>query len=249
MTTELGFLAAMTIGFLGSTHCVGMCGGIVGALYSTVPQSAQYSKRVQWVLHVMYNGGRVLSYTFAGALAGLAGAQSARIPLETALPVGTVVAGVFMVALGLYLAGWWPAFGQLEKLGQFLWKYIQPLGTRFLPAKSPGHAFGLGLVWGWLPCGLVYTALAMALVSASPMQGALLMLGFGLGTLPMLLVMGHAYEMFGKTARRPSVQRVAGVAVILFGAYTLLNIDRGHDHADGLAEAPSLRLSDGRHVP
>lgn len=228
---QLSFFTALTIGFLGSTHCVGMCGGIVGALNAglndELPRHRGQPRFPRFAYHFVYNAGRILSYSVAGAIAGLAGAQSAKIPLGLALPVGGVIAGLFMIALGLYLAGWWPAFAGVEKAGQYVWKYIQPLGKTLLPVKSPLHALGLGLVWGWLPCGLVYSALALALLSASPTQGALLMLGFGLGTLPMLLAMGRAYEYLGRAARKPVVRRLAGVAVILFGVYTLLTVGSG----------------------
>lgn len=228
---QLSFLTALTIGFLGSTHCVGMCGGIVGGLNDglneRLPRHPGQSWYPRFAYHFVYNAGRLLSYSVAGTLAGLAGAQSAKIPLGLALPVGGVIAGLFMVALGLYLAGWWPAFARIENTGQYVWKYIQPLGRNLLPVKSSRHAFGLGLVWGWLPCGLVYSALALAMLSASPAQGALLMLGFGVGTLPMLLVMGQAYKYLGCGARKPVVRRLAGIAVILFGVYTLLTVGSG----------------------
>lgn len=176
---HLPVLTALVIGFLGSTHCVGMCGGIVGALNAGLPERQSLSWYSQLSYHLLYNAGRILSYVIAGSLAGLAGAQPGKLPFDLVLPVGSVIAGLFMVALGIFLAGWWPAFARIERLGQFAWKYIQPLGNKFLPVKSPLHALGLGLIWGWLPCGLVYSALALALLSASPEQGALLMLEIG----------------------------------------------------------------------
>lgn len=250
---QLSFLTALTIGFLGSAHCVGMCGGIVGALNTGLntglPRHPGQSRFPRFSYHFLYNAGRLLSYSVAGALAGLAGAQSAKIPLGLALPVGGVIAGSFMVALGLYLAGWWPAFAGVEKAGQYVWKYIRPLGKNLLPAKSPLHAFGLGLVWGWLPCGLVYSALALAMLSASAAQGAVLMLGFGLGTLPMLLAMGGAYEYLGRAARNPIVRRLAGVAVILFGVYTLLTVGRGHGPVHAMTGPAGMKLEDRSPFP
>ncbi|MDP6572458.1 MAG: sulfite exporter TauE/SafE family protein [Rhodospirillales bacterium] len=225
---DLSILTALTIGFLGSTHCIGMCGGIVGALNTGLPQTHRQSRFSQIAYHFTYNAGRILSYSVAGAIAGLLGAQSTRIPLGVVYPVGELIAGLVMIALGLYLAGWWRAIARVENAGQYIWKYIQPLGKRFLPVKTPMHALGLGLVWGWLPCGLVYSALALSMVSASPLPGALLMLGFGLGTLPMLLTMGGAYEHLRGMVRNPIMLRLAGVTVILFGAYTSLTSLIGH---------------------
>lgn len=216
---ELTFYAALMIGLLGSIHCVGMCGGIVGALNAGIPQSDR-SQLSLAAHHLTYNAGRIMSYTVAGALAGVIGSQAAKFSLGTALPVGGIIAGLFMIALGLYLAGWWHALTAIERAGFYIWKRIEPLGRRFLPAKTPSRAFGLGLVWGWLPCGLVYSALTLSMVSASPRQGALIMLGFGLGTLPMLVAMGGAAGHLMALVRRPAIRQVAGVAIILFGVYT-----------------------------
>jgi sulfite exporter TauE/SafE len=186
--------------------------------------------------HLTYNAGRILSYTFAGAVAGLIGAQASRISLTGAVPIGTLIAGLFMIALGFYISGWWRVLIALEKAGQHIWKYIEPLGRRFLPVQTPAHAFGLGLVWGWLPCSLVYSALALSMISASPHRGALLMLGFGLGTLPVLLVIGNLTEHFQKLIRHPALRRVTGACVILFGAYTCLTAfgEQGHLHGTNL---------------
>ena len=243
---ELTFVAALTIGFLGSTHCLGMCGGIVSALNARLPQTQRPSHILRMAHHITYNAGRILSYVVAGGLAGLAGAQAQRLSPGDILPVGSLIAGLFLIALGLYLAGWWRAIAGLEHIGMHVWRWIKPLGRRFLPVQNPLHAFGLGLVWGWLPCGLVYSALALAVISASPERGAWLMLGFGLGTLPMLLVMGRASEYLGKIMRSPAIRQMAGALVILFGVYTLLIAFSGHEHqlsSSHAAAAPDNALS------
>ncbi|MGI9384802.1 MAG: sulfite exporter TauE/SafE family protein [Methyloligellaceae bacterium] len=226
---ELTFYTALMIGLLGSTHCLGMCGGIVGALNAGLPQSgrSQFSRIAH---HFSYNAGRILSYVLAGALAGLAGSLLTESTLGTAAPAGRLIAGLLMVVLGLYLAGWWHAITAIEKAGLLVWRRIEPLGRRFLPAKTPLRAFGLGLVWGWLPCGLVYSALALSIVSASPHQGALIMLGFGLGTLPMLVAMGGVAEYAMKLVRKPVIRQLAGASVILFGIYTCVLAFSGHAH-------------------
>lgn len=231
----------MTIGFLGSMHCLGMCGGIVGALNSGLPQAHRQSRISTFAYHLTYNAGRILSYCTAGALAGLAGAQSSKLAIDAVVPAGQLIAGLFLIALGLYLAGWKRAIAWMENLGQHLWKYIQPLDKGFLPVKSPLHAFGLGLVWGWLPCGLVYSALALSLLSASPQQGAFLMLGFGLGTLPMLLAMGRAYEFLRNVVRNPLMRQLAGGAIVLLGVYTALSgmIGSGHHHSSMSQHSPA----------
>ena len=214
---EFTFYTAMIIGLFGSTHCIGMCGGIVGALSTQTRRQSDLA----WVAYLItYNAGRILSYTVAGMLVGLAGAQATNFSASTALPIGRLTAALFMIALGLYLADWWRAIGALEKAGLHIWRYIEPMGRRFLPAQTPLHVFGLGLVWGWLPCGLVYSALALSMTSVSPQQGALTMLGFGLGTLPMLLAMGNAVESLRKLARHSAIRQGAGLCIMLFGLYT-----------------------------
>jgi uncharacterized protein len=237
LAMELSFLTALTIGFLGSAHCIGMCGGIVGALNSGMPHSEQPSRLAQSAHHLTYNAGRIVSYCAAGAIVGLVGAQSAKLPFEMVAPVGGFIAGLVMILLGLYLAGWSHIVTKVEFLGQYVWKYIQPLGKRFMPVHTPFHAFGLGLVWGWLPCGLVYSALALSALSASPSRGALMMFGFGLGTLPMLLAMGGAYEHLRDVVRSPTMRRVAGVVVILFGVYSSLSAMSGNGHHHGASSS------------
>lgn len=212
-----------------------MCGGIVGALSVGLPRSPGQSYLPRLVHHLTYNTGRIVSYTLAGALAGLVGAQATSVFADAALPAGTVMAGLFMIALGLYLTGWWHGINSIDKIGRRAWRVIEPLGRRFMPPDNPMHVFGLGLVWGWLPCGLVYSALALAMVSASPGRGALCMLGFGLGTLPMLLAMGTVAGQLRKILQHAIVRGISGAAIMLFGAYicvTAFNGDR-HNHATG----------------
>ena len=204
-----------------------MCGGIVGALNASLPQSGR-SPLSRIGHHLSYNAGRIASYVLAGALAGFAGSLIAETTLGEIAPIGRLIAGILMILLGFYLAGWWHAITVLEKLGLHLWKRIQPIGSRFLPAETPLRAFGLGLVWGWLPCGLVYSALALAIVAASPGQGALIMLGFGLGTLPVLLAMGGVAEHVMALVRKPAMRQIAGASVILFGVYTCFSAFGGH---------------------
>jgi sulfite exporter TauE/SafE len=230
---ELTFYTALMIGLLGSTHCIGMCGGIVSALNLGLAQSGRPTHPSRFAHHFTYNAGRILSYTFAGALAGLLGAQATRFESGTALPMGSVIAGLFMIALGLYLGGWWQTISGIEKAGLHVWRYIEPWGRRFLPARTRWQVFGIGLVWGWLPCALVYSALALAVVSASPRQGALLMFGFGVGTLPMLLAMGHFAGHLRKLVRHPVVRQITGAIIMLFGVYTCVTAfsDDGHRHS------------------
>lgn len=216
---DSGFLALFLVGLLGGTHCVGMCGGIVGALSMGAP--------ARWSIHLAYNTGRILSYAAAGAIAGLLGAAS--FGLEGQVPIRLILyflANLMLVALGLYLLGVTRALAFTEQAGQHLWRLIQPLSKRFLPARSVGQAFPLGLLWGWLPCGLVYSALASALTAGSPPRGALMMLAFGLGTLPNLLLAGIVLARLNEFVRRPVVRIFSGVLVLGFGLYGWLGLIR-----------------------
>jgi len=211
---ESAYLALFLIGLLGGTHCVGMCGGIVGAL------SMGAGKRPS--LHLAYNFGRIISYALAGAIAGTLGGAS--LALSDQLPVRIILfilANLMLIALGLYLVGITRALALSERLGQKLWRRLQPLTNRFLPARTAAQAFPLGLLWGWLPCGLVYSALVTALTSGSAGRGAGVMLAFGLGTLPNLLLAGLLAVRLRDYAARPVVRITAGLLVLGYGLWGL----------------------------
>lgn len=211
---DSGFIALFLVGLLGGTHCVGMCGGIVGALSMGAPS--------RWSMHLAYNAGRILSYGLAGALVGALGAAS--LGLDGQVPVRNVLfllANLMLIALGFYLLGVTRALAFTERMGQSLWRHVQPLTRRFLPARSVAQAFPLGLLWGWLPCGLVYSALTTALTAGSAGRGALCMLAFGLGTLPNLLLAGIVLARINEFVRRPLVRMASGALVLGFGLYGL----------------------------
>lgn len=216
---DSAFLALFLVGLLGGTHCVGMCGGIVGALSLGAPS--------RWSMHLAYNAGRIASYATAGAIAGALGAAS--MGLEGQVPVRLLLyflANLMLLALGLYLTGVTRALAFTERFGQHLWRLLQPLTRRFLPARSVSQAFPLGLLWGWLPCGLVYSALVSALGAGSAGGGALLMLAFGLGTLPNLLLAGIVLARLNEFVRRPAVRLFSGLLVLGFGLYGMLGLMR-----------------------
>ena len=223
-------LAAFLVGVLGGTHCFGMCGGIVGVLSSGLSLELQTSRWRLVAAQLAYNSGRISSYVVAGVLLGLFGQQLGEANLLPGFPVGNVIAAVFMILFGIYLAGWWHSLLWLERAGAHLWKYIEPLGRRYIPVRSVGQAFLLGLVWGWLPCGMVYAVLALALTSGSGSAGGTLMLVFGLGTLPALLTMGLAVNTLGRWIREPRVRLLAGVVVMVMGVFMLLANPSGHGH-------------------
>ena len=208
-------VSALILGLLGGGHCLGMCGGLMGALTLAIPPE-QRARRFRLLL--AYNLGRILSYTLAGLLIGLAGWAVASSPAAMVL---RVIAALLLIAMGLYLAGWWSGLTRIEGLGRYLWRYLQPFASRLMPVSSLPRALLLGAIWGWLPCGLVYSTLLWAASQGSTLDSALLMLAFGLGTWPVLLATGMAAERLTALLRRRGVRMAGGLLVILFGLWTL----------------------------
>jgi sulfite exporter TauE/SafE len=208
-------ISAVVLGLLGGGHCLGMCGGLMGALTMAIPLE-QRGQRLQLLL--AYNFGRVLSYACAGLLLGLGGWALANSPAATAM---RAAAGLLLICMGLYLGGWWSGLTRIEALGRGLWRHIQPLSKRLLPVTSLPHALLLGALWGWLPCGLVYSTLLWAASQGSAIDSALLMLAFGLGTLPVLVASGLAAQRLSQLLRQRSVRMAGGLLVMLFGLWTL----------------------------
>jgi len=208
-------ISALILGLLGGGHCLGMCGGLMGALTLAIPPE-QRGRRLQLLL--AYNLGRILSYATAGLLFGLAGWAVASSPAAMLL---RIVAGLLLISMGLYLGGWWSGLTRIEALGRGLWRHIQPVASRLLPVSSLPRALLLGALWGWLPCGLVYSTLLWAASQGDALDSALLMLAFGLGTWPVLLATGMAAERLTALLRRRGVRMAGGLLVILFGLWTL----------------------------
>ncbi|MBX8560853.1 sulfite exporter TauE/SafE family protein [Pseudomonas cichorii] len=208
-------LSALILGLLGGGHCLGMCGGLMGALTLAIPRE-QRSRRFRLLL--AYNLGRIFSYACAGLLLGLAGWAVANSPLAMAM---RVVAALLLIAMGLYLAGWWSGLTRIESLGRGLWHHIQPVATRLLPVSSLPRALLLGALWGWLPCGLVYSTLLWSASQGNAIDSALLMLAFGLGTWPVLLATGLAAERTTALLRTRGIRVAGGLLVTLFGLWTL----------------------------
>ena len=216
------YAIAPVVGLLSAVHCIGMCGGIVGALGFGLAASRRDDPRAMLPLLLAYNLGRIASYGLAGLLAGGLGMLLASsLPVWYAQRALLLLAGLFMLGLGLYLGGWWFGLGRIERLGGALWRRIEPLARRWLPVRSASQALVLGTLWGWVPCGLVYSVLVWALSAGSPLRGAGLMLAFGLGTLPNLLLMGVAAGSLAAWLRRRGVRQMAGGLVAGFGLFTL----------------------------
>ena len=217
---EISYVSVFLVGLLGGVHCVGMCGGIVTAL-----SLSSTTRRPALPMLLAYNFGRITSYALAGAIVGAIGAST--ILLERFVPAERVLYGlanIMLILLGLYLAGLSRAVLALERVGSVVWARLQPLMQRFIPVRTLPQAFFTGAVWGWLPCGLVYSVLISALATASAAHGALLMLAFGAGTLPNLLAMGLFAQRLQTLTRKPGVRLAAGLLVAAFGVWGLTRL-------------------------
>ena len=220
MLVDATYFSAFLIGLLGGVHCVGMCGGVVAALTMSFPHSMRLQTRLQLAYVVAYNVGRIASYTAAGMLVGgFGGLVVSLADLHLARRMLELLAGLFMILLGFYLADWWRGLSLLERVGGHVWQYLEPLGRRLLPVRNSGQALLLGLVWGWLPCGLVYSVLVWSMAAGNWWEGGMLMLSFGVGTLPNLLLMGVFAARVAALVRNTGIRTTAGGLVTLFGLY------------------------------
>jgi len=218
--SEFSLIAVLIVGLLGGVHCLGMCGSIVGIFTTQLP-----ADRARWPFHLAYSSGRIASYAVAGALVGAVG--QAGFLMRDAVPVQHLLfalSSLMLVLLGLYIAGLWGAVRKIEGLGGGLWKHLQPYTKKLLPVNTVPRALALGALWGWLPCGLVYSVLVTSLASGSAVQGGLIMAAFGLGTLPNLLAIGMFWERIKHHVQSPRVRMTAGLVVMGFGLYGLFRV-------------------------
>ena len=214
----LDFFSAFVIGLLGSGHCVVMCGGISTMLTSAISDTPRKNK---YAIIFAYNFGRIASYSVIGALVAFTSSMATK---NIGLPVSLLktLAGVFLILLGLYLGQWLMWLSHVEHLGKNVWRYISPKTKKFIPIKNVRSAFALGGLWGWLPCGLVYSTLTWALASADVVNGALIMFFFGLGTLPALLSVSLGTISVKSLLSHKLFRKLAAIFVIIYGFYTIL---------------------------
>ncbi len=210
------WFAAFLIGFVGAGHCMGMCGGIASLLSLGQPHQSKWTP-------LLYNFGRIASYMLFGALIGGAFATIASLSsLNQGLVWLRIVAALFMIMLALYIGQWWQGLLKIEALGQALWRQISPFGQSLLPLKSPLHAVPFGFIWGWLPCGLVYSTLTWAAVSGSALNGLMIMLCFGLGTLPAMLLVGYGAPHFKQWQQAKWFRSLAATLLLIYAAFLLI---------------------------
>jgi sulfite exporter TauE/SafE len=210
------YLAAFVMGLFSSLHCIGMCGSIIGTLTLSLKPEIRNNKATLLPYVFNYNFGRITSYTIAGLLIGSAQALiTIPLGLDQGHRVLQLLSALLMAAAGFYIAGWFPRYAYIEKLGSKLWKKIEPYGRGLIPVSSRLQAFLFGMVWGWLPCGLVYAALALAATSGDVLRSGITMLAFGLGTLPSVLGVGIMTDILTKLSRMERAKQAIGLLLVL----------------------------------
>ncbi len=208
-------------------HCIGMCGSIIGTLTLSLKQEIRSSKTTLFPFILNYNLGRITSYAIAGLLAGA-------VEFLLTMPLGEghghrilqILSAIIMTGAGLYIAGWFPHFAYLEKSGSRVWKILEPYGRKLIPVETLSQAFLFGMVWGWIPCGLVYTSLALAATTGDILKSTLTMLFFGLGTLPAVMGVGIMTGILTRLSRMHRFKQVVGlllIALAIFAAFPWLN--------------------------
>lgn len=226
------YLVALIMGLFSALHCLGMCGSIIGTLTLSLRREIREHKSQLLPFVFSYNLGRIFSYTLAGYLAGL-------LHNVLMLPLGEgqghrilqIISALIMTGAGLHIAGWFPRFAYIEKGGAIIWSKLEPYGRRLIPVQTLPQAFGFGMIWGWLPCGLVYAAVTLATTAGNEWRGALTMLAFGVGTLPAVISVGVMTSLLVRLSSMKKFRQIAGIILILMAllaAFPWLN--PGHLH-------------------
>lgn len=215
----LSYPAAFVIGLLGSTHCLGMCGGISASLSMSLPVGRGFRLR-QLTMLLAFNGGRIASYVLIATLVAWLSVNATQT-WGSLGPVLRTLAGILLILMGLSMAQWWNGIRHVERIGGPVWRRLQPLTGKLLPVRNPLQALLLGSLWGWLPCGLVYSTLGWAALQPTTTAAAGTMLFFGLGTLPSMLATGLAATWIQALRTNRWFRQIAGAVMIGFGIWTM----------------------------
>ncbi len=231
MNESITLTSAFLLGLFSTLHCIGMCGGIIGALSLSLPAEIRNHKPKLFTFVLSYNLGRIISYSAAGLVAGAIGTSALQsVGFDQGHAILRFIGVAMMVAIGLYLTGWLPQLASVEKIGIPIWKRLEPIGRKLVPVSSLPKALAYGLIWGWLPCGLVYFVLIWALTAGDAIQGALIMLAFGLGTLPTLMTAGFMTSWITRFAHSARARQVVGLLIIAMAIGSLFIPMEHHHH-------------------
>lgn len=232
MDDSITLTSAFLLGLFSTLHCVGMCGGIIGALSLSLPVEIRNSRSKLFTFVLTYNLGRIISYSLAGLIAGAIGTSALQSAgFDQGHTILRIIGVLMMVAIGLYLTGWLPQLASVEKMGIPIWRRLEPIGRKLVPVVSLPKALAYGLIWGWLPCGLVYFVLIWALTAGDALHGALIMLAFGLGTLPTLITAGFMTSWITRFAHSTRARQVVGLLIVIMaiGSY-FIPMEHHHQH-------------------
>jgi len=207
-------LLMMLMGFMGSLHCIGMCGGLISAVSMSRP-------RIWWSGLLVYQFGRVTSYTLLGLLVGIAGMAIGDFGGDWLQRLLAIVAGLLMIFFAMNLAGWLPDSLRSASLWVSRKTGLARLAQHVAAGARRRGWYMLGLANGLLPCGLVYAALALSMAAEDTLTAMLMMAGFGVGTIPAMMAVPSLLR--GMTpALRSRALRVAALLLLLVGVTTIL---------------------------
>ncbi|MFP3456253.1 sulfite exporter TauE/SafE family protein [Psychrobacter sp. SIMBA_152] len=227
MTIAL-LVAALLMGFFGSPHCLGMCGGLVTAFGLSMKDVSPAKRRA---LVATYHLGRLTSYALLGLIAGLIGITVLK-PLMMGNSTPRILLGLVLVFVGVTMLGA-PFLTKLERFGMRFWQYLSPLRQKVFPLNTFPRALTAGLLWGFLPCGLVYGALLIAVVAHNPLSGAALMFVFGLGTIPMLVATHETVGWLRDKIGRFRLRQLNGAVMVISGlAVAVVPMVMANMHSD-----------------
>tara|TARA_R110000782_G_scaffold48146_7_gene105541 strand:+ start:10930 stop:11661 length:732 start_codon:yes stop_codon:yes gene_type:complete len=228
------FIIAFNLGLVSTAHCIGMCGGILSALIIAPEEVKTGQQLAKFKRSLAYNSGRICSYSIAGFLAGFIGKQFVGFSQEINMHfILQCIAAFVLIALALNILGLFSSNKLIESLGMKLWRFIQPFGKHFYPITTQWRALFMGMLWGWLPCGLVYSALLLSLTMGTSWQGMLVMFLFGLGTLPGMLTAGYFSGYLNTLKKNIKFKWITSVLLILIAIslpVSTLYFSKHHQH-------------------
>lgn len=220
MIEPLSLITALLLGLFGASHCLVMCGGIAAAVGSSTPHASVGNRMTN---ALAFNIGRISSYALAGFLVGVLGLWLQQ--QHQILMIGLrSIAGIMLILMGLYIARWASWLTRVEQIGQIFWRYIQPQAGKLMQSQRLPQKFALGMLWGWLPCGLIYSTLSWVAANGDPAMGALAMFTFGLGTFPALFASSMAAASLTRVIQHKLVKHAAGLLLIGYGCWTICSV-------------------------
>jgi sulfite exporter TauE/SafE len=237
MSDAISLWAALLAGVAASGHCFAMCGGMAGAL--GLRARHQSSDNTSLLVHASrYHGGRIGGYAIAGALCGVFGSTlNALLDLARLGAALRIASGVLMLLIAARIVIRWNGLAWLERQGARFWARIQPLATRQLSGTHKLNAVAVGFLWGWLPCGLVYSMLLFATTSANALQGASIMIAFGVGTLPSMLTSSLFAAQLQAALKHRIARLLSGIALTCFGIWMIAAALQHSGHSTSAASA------------